>query len=57
MNSLDQQTQQNAQIASQTHDVAVITDQISKLIVNDANSKNFIGKDEVKAKSFSNTKN
>ena len=30
---LDQQTQQNAMVASQTHDVAVITDQIAKLVV------------------------
>ena len=50
VNSLDQQTQQNAMVASQTHDVAVITDQIAKLIVNDANAKEFEGKNEVKAK-------
>ena len=47
---LDQQTQQNASIASQTHDVAVLTDEIAKLVVNSANAKEFIGKDEVKAK-------
>ncbi|MFA6788845.1 MAG: methyl-accepting chemotaxis protein [Arcobacteraceae bacterium] len=47
---LDQQTQQNAMVASQTHDVAVVTDEIAKLIVEDANKKEFIGKDEVKAK-------
>ena len=50
VNSLDQQTQQNAAVASQTHDVAVITDQIAKLVVSDANEKEFIGKNEVKAK-------
>ena len=50
VNSLDQQTQQNAQIASQTHDIAVITDEIAKLVVSDANAKEFIGKNEVKAK-------
>jgi methyl-accepting chemotaxis protein len=49
---LDQQTQQNAQIASQTHDVAVITDEIAKLVVSNANSKEFIGKNEVKGKSI-----
>ncbi|MCT7595915.1 methyl-accepting chemotaxis protein, partial [Aliarcobacter butzleri] len=43
-------TQQNAMIASQTHDVALITDEISKLIVNDADSKEFVGKHDVKAK-------
>jgi methyl-accepting chemotaxis protein len=50
VNSLDQQTQKNAAVAAQTHDVASITDQIAKLIVNDANEKEFIGKNEVKAK-------
>ncbi|RXI45022.1 hypothetical protein CRU99_04360 [Malaciobacter mytili] len=49
---LDQQTQQNAQIASQAHDVAQITDNIAKLVVNDANTKEFIGKNEVKAKNI-----
>ncbi|MFX4280625.1 methyl-accepting chemotaxis protein, partial [Aliarcobacter butzleri] len=47
---LDRQTQQNAVIASQTHDVALITDEISKLIVSDADSKEFEGKNEVKVK-------
>ncbi|MDN5115133.1 methyl-accepting chemotaxis protein [Aliarcobacter butzleri] len=47
---LDRQTQQNAMIASQTHDVALITDEISKLIVSDADSKEFVGKHDVKAK-------
>ncbi len=47
---LDQQTQQNAMIASQTHDVAVLTDDIAKLIVQHADEKEFIGKNEVKAK-------
>nr|WP_323591135.1 methyl-accepting chemotaxis protein [Aliarcobacter butzleri] len=49
---LDRQTQQNAMIASQTHDVALITDEISKLIVSDADSKEFVGKHDVKAKSL-----
>ena len=53
VNSLDQQTQQNAQIASQTHDIAVLTDEIAKLVVSDANAKEFIGKNEVKAKDIS----
>ena len=50
VNSLDQQTQQNAQIASQTHDVAVVTDEIAKLVVSNANAKEFDGKNDVKAK-------
>ena len=52
VNSLDQQTQQNAAIASQTHDVAVLTDEIAKLVVFNANAKEFIGKNEVRAKSI-----
>jgi methyl-accepting chemotaxis protein len=47
---LDQQTQQNAMVASQTHDVAVLTDQIAKLVVSDADAKEFKGKNEAKAK-------
>jgi len=50
VSSLDQQTQRNAQIASQTHDVAVDTDTIAKLVVASANEKEFIGKNDVKAK-------
>jgi methyl-accepting chemotaxis protein len=49
---LDQQTQQNANVAAQTHDIAVLTDEIAKLIVNDANAKEFVGKNEVKAKNI-----
>jgi methyl-accepting chemotaxis protein len=52
VNQLDQQTQQNASIASQTHDVAVLTDEIAKLIVSNADSKEFIGKNEVKARNI-----
>ncbi|MDY3200724.1 MAG: chemotaxis protein, partial [Arcobacter sp.] len=37
-------------VASQTHDVAVITDQIAKLVVSNANEKEFNGKNEVKAR-------
>ncbi len=49
---LDQQTQQNAMIASQTNDVAIQTDTIAKLVVSNANEKEFIGKDSVKAKNI-----
>ena len=48
--ALDRQTQQNANIASETHQVAVQTDEIAKLVVSSANEKEFIGKDEVVAK-------
>ncbi|WP_418186801.1 methyl-accepting chemotaxis protein [Aliarcobacter lanthieri] len=53
VNSLDSQTQKNANIASQTHDIAILTDNIAKLIVKNANEKEFIGKNSVKAKDFS----
>jgi methyl-accepting chemotaxis protein-2 (aspartate sensor receptor) len=48
--SLDQQTQKNANVASQTHEVAVITDKIAKLVVSNANEKEFLGKNEVTSK-------
>jgi methyl-accepting chemotaxis protein len=54
ISALDQQTQQNAIIASQTYEVAVQTDTIAKLVVSNANAKEFIGKDEVKAKVLEN---
>ena len=52
VSQLDQQTQQNAIIASQTHGVAMITDKIAKLVVSTANEKQFQGKDSVKAQSI-----
>ncbi|MBD3831029.1 MAG: chemotaxis protein, partial [Arcobacter sp.] len=57
VNQLDQQTQQNAMVASQTHDVAVLTDQIAKLVVSDADEKEFNGKNEVKAKDVESVTN
>ncbi len=50
INQIDQQTQKNAMTAAQTQDVAIQTDEIAKLIVSNANEKEFIGKDSVKAK-------
>ena len=50
VNSLDRQTQQNAVVASQAHDIAIITDEIARLVVKNANAKEFIGKNEVKSK-------
>ena len=47
---LDQQTQQNAAVASQTQDIAEITDQIAKLIVSNADAKEFEGKNNIKAR-------
>jgi methyl-accepting chemotaxis protein len=54
VNELDQQTQQNAMVASETQDIAILTDEIAKLIVSDADNKEFTGKDSVKAKSTDN---
>ena len=45
MGSIDRQTQENASIAADTHNVAVETDSIAKLIVENADQKEFIGKD------------
>ncbi len=50
VNQLDQQTQENAMIASETQDIASLTDQIAKYIVSDAETKEFKGKDTVIAK-------
>jgi len=47
---LDQQTQQNASVANATQDIAIQTQNIAHDIVNDANEKEFIGKNEVEAK-------
>jgi methyl-accepting chemotaxis protein len=55
VNQLDKQTQQNVQIASQTQDIANLTDQIAKMVVNNTNQKKFIGKEQVKAKDISNS--
>jgi methyl-accepting chemotaxis protein len=57
VNQLDQQTQKNAVVASETQYVAEITDEIAKLIVADANAKEFIGKTEIKAKNISRVDN
>ncbi len=47
---LDQQTQQNANVAMQTKQVAQSTLVIANRVVKNANDKEFIGKDSVKAK-------
>jgi len=47
VSSLDQQTQQNAMIASQTHEVALQTDSIAKIVVSKANEKEFVGKNSI----------
>ncbi|MFX4232695.1 methyl-accepting chemotaxis protein [Aliarcobacter butzleri] len=55
VNQLDRQTQQNAMVSSQTHDVAIVTDEIAKMVVSDANEKEFIGKNEVSARDMNKT--
>jgi methyl-accepting chemotaxis protein len=57
VNQLDQQTQQNAAVASQTQNIATLTDDIAKLIVTNADEKEFEGKQSVKAKDINIDKN
>ena len=52
INQLDQQTRNNAVVSSETHNVAILTDEIAKLVVSNANAKEFIGKEEVKSKNL-----
>ena len=54
---LDQQTQQNANVASQTNEIAVKTDGIAKRIVENADSKIFEGKDSIKIEQIDSSKN
>ncbi len=57
VNSLDKQTQQNANIASQTNEIALQTDGIAQQAVQSANEKEFVGKDTVRAKTINATNN
>ncbi len=50
INSLDHQTQENAAISNKAQDIADETDNIAKFIVESANEKEFVGKNDVKAK-------
>jgi len=50
VSSLDQQTQENAQIASKTNSIALNTGTIASIIVENADQKEFIGKEDVKEK-------
>jgi len=50
INSLDQQTQKNASIANHTNEIAIETDIVAKLVVSNANEKEFNGKESVRAK-------
>ncbi|MGB5866518.1 MAG: cache domain-containing protein [Arcobacteraceae bacterium] len=44
---LDRQTQQNAQVASDTQNIAIQTQSIAKDVLDDANAKEFIGKENI----------
>jgi methyl-accepting chemotaxis protein len=50
INQLDKQTQENAKVASEAKDIAIITETIANKIVSNANEKEFEGKDSVLAK-------
>jgi len=47
VNSLDQQTQKNANVASETKTIALKTSEIAGTIVENANEKEFIGKESI----------
>jgi methyl-accepting chemotaxis protein len=55
VNKLDRQTQQNANVASDTKEIAVQTENIALEIVKDADEKKFNGKDSVEAKELNTT--
>jgi len=50
INSLDRQTQENASVASHTHSIAAQTDELAKLVVLNADEKEFPGKQKVRKK-------
>ena len=52
--SLEQQTQENASISNKTQDVANQTNDIAKIVVKNADEKEFIGKENVQAKVLTN---
>ncbi|NQY93669.1 MAG: cache domain-containing protein [Campylobacteraceae bacterium] len=54
---LDRQTQSNVDVAIQTNEISNQTSQISQKIVDNANNKQFDGKDEVQAINFDNVSN
>jgi len=55
INSLDKQTQENANIAAQTHNVATQTDSIANSVVASADEKEFKGKNNLTANTNVNT--
>ncbi len=55
VNSLDRQTQQNAMVATKVNSIAQNVDELAKLIVEDANKKEFNGKNDVRAKQINSS--
>ena len=53
---LDSQTQKNAQVASDTQDIAMQTQSIAQNVLDDANQKQFIGKKSITIQSITNNK-
>jgi methyl-accepting chemotaxis protein len=51
ISQLDEQTQKNATVASNTKDIALQTQNIANKVVEDANKKDFIGKNSIKVES------
>ncbi|NQY52751.1 MAG: methyl-accepting chemotaxis protein [Campylobacteraceae bacterium] len=56
VNKLDQQTQNNAQVASKTHDIALDTSDIAKQILHTVNQKEFRDKNTQQLSSSSDTR-
>ena len=50
---LDRQTQKNAQVASDTQNIAIQTQTLAKQVLDDVNAKEFVGKDTIRAKKAS----
>ena len=48
VSQLDQQTQLNASVAAKTKEIAINTQRIAKIVVDNANEKEFLGKDDVR---------
>ena len=50
VSQLDRQTQKNAQVANDTQNIAILTQTLAKNVLDDANAKEFVGKESVQVK-------
>ena len=50
INNLDKQTQENANVAAQSHEISSVVEKISSIIISNVENKEFIGKNEVTMK-------